>query len=75
MYSNPPIHGARVVDLILSDADLTKSWHDDLVLMSGRITEMRHSLVAALKEVGSTHDWTHITNQIGMFAYTGLNKG
>jgi aspartate aminotransferase len=75
MYSNPPIHGARVVDLILGDAELTKSWHKDLVLMSGRITEMRHSLVAALKEVGSKHDWSHVTNQIGMFAYTGLNKG
>ena len=30
MYSNPPIHGARVVDLILSDPELTASWHDSL---------------------------------------------
>jgi aspartate aminotransferase, mitochondrial len=42
--------------------------------MSGRITEMRHSLVKALKDCGSKHDWSHITKQIGMFAYTGLNK-
>jgi aspartate aminotransferase len=27
LYSNPPIHGARIVDLILSDKDLTASWH------------------------------------------------
>ena len=27
MYSNPPIHGARIVDIILSDKDLTASWH------------------------------------------------
>ena len=27
MYSNPPIHGARLVDFILSDKDLTASWH------------------------------------------------
>ena len=22
--------------------------------------------------MGSVHDWSHITNQLGMFAYTGL---
>ena len=27
MYSNPPIHGARIVDIVLSDAELTASWH------------------------------------------------
>jgi len=27
MYSNPPIHGARIVDIILSDPDLTANWH------------------------------------------------
>jgi len=43
-------------------------------MMSGRITEMRSALVQKLKEHGSKHDWSHITNQIGMFAYTGLNK-
>jgi len=72
MYSNPPIHGARVVDIILGDADLTASWHADLVLMSTRITAMRHALVDKLAELESPHDWSHVTNQIGMFAYTGL---
>lgn len=42
--------------------------------MSGRIQEMRFALVKSLKAQGSEHDWSHITNQIGMFAYTGLNK-
>lgn len=72
MYSNPPIHGARIVDIVLSDPELTKSWHQDLKTMSGRIMEMRSGLVGALKDAGSVHDWSHITNQIGMFAYTGL---
>lgn len=27
MYSNPPIHGARIVDIVLSDPTLTASWH------------------------------------------------
>ena len=25
-----------------------------------------------LEALGSKHDWSHITSQIGMFAYTGL---
>lgn len=74
MYSNPPIHGARVVDIILGDPELTHSWHQDLLHMSGRIAEMRAALVTSLAAAGSTHDWSHITNQIGMFAYTGLSK-
>jgi aspartate aminotransferase len=73
MYSNPPIHGARIVDIILSDADLTANWHQELRNMSGRMAQMRTGLVAALKSHGSVHDWSHVTSQIGMFAYTGLS--
>ena len=62
MYSNPPIHGARIVDIILNDPKLTASWHEDLLTMSGRIKDMRAGLVQKLKEHGSTHDWSHVTS-------------
>ena len=45
-----------------------------LEMMADRIAEMRTKLVSTLEKVGSTHDWSHVTNQIGMFAYTGCNK-
>ena len=45
----------------------------ELKLMSGRIITMRDQLVANLKKEGSTRDWAHITDQIGMFCFTGLN--
>uniref|UniRef100_A0A7S3FUM4 Aspartate aminotransferase n=1 Tax=Strombidium rassoulzadegani TaxID=1082188 RepID=A0A7S3FUM4_9SPIT len=73
MYSSPPVHGARIVDEILGDAELTKSWHQDLIHMSSRMAQMRSGLVDKLKEKGSTHDWSHVITQIGMFAYTGLS--
>jgi len=41
--------------------------------MADRIASMRIALVENLKKAGSTHDWSHITKQIGMFAYTGLS--
>jgi len=34
---------------------------------------MRSGLVDKLKHNGSQLDWSHVTSQIGMFAYTGLN--
>merc|ERR1719188_1756802 len=35
---------------------------------------MRSELTAGLEANGSSHDWSHISNQIGMFCFTGMNK-
>jgi aspartate aminotransferase len=35
---------------------------------------MRALLKENLEKLGSKHDWSHITSQIGMFAYTGLTS-
>ena len=37
-----------------------------------RIIEMRHSLRQELESRGSTLAWNHITDQIGMFCFTGM---
>lgn len=42
--------------------------------MAERIIEMRALLKKNLQELGSKQNWDHITDQIGMFAYTGLGK-
>lgn len=73
IYSNPPIHGAHIVDIILGSEELTSMWHQDLKTMSSRMFSMREGLVAELKALGNEHDWSHVTSQIGMFAYTGMN--
>lgn len=74
IYSNPPIHGARIVDIVLGDEELTKMWHNDLTIMSTRMAEMRAALKGGLEKLGNEHNWDHVTSQIGMFAFTGLNK-
>jgi aspartate aminotransferase len=74
MYSNPPRHGARIVTTILSDPALSKEWAEQCKGMADRINTMRTVLRERLEEVGSTRHWDHITKQIGMFAYSGLNK-
>jgi aspartate aminotransferase len=42
--------------------------------MADRINLMRTLLHDKLTEAGSTKNWDHITKQIGMFAFSGLNK-
>ncbi|TDZ35818.1 Aspartate aminotransferase [Colletotrichum spinosum] len=72
--SNPPLYGARVAATVLNDAKLFAEWEDNLRTMSGRIIEMRKVLRAKLEELGTPGTWNHITDQIGMFSFTGLSE-
>ena len=72
MYSNPPVHGARIVAEVLGDPTLEAQWRAEGKQMADRIIEMREALQSAIVKAGSTKDWGHITSQIGMFCYSGL---
>ncbi|KAK2797167.1 aspartate transaminase aat1 [Onygenales sp. PD_10] len=72
LYSNPPVHGARIASTVLNDKALNEQWLGEVKGMADRIIKMRALLKKNLEELGSKHDWSHITSQIGMFAYTGL---
>ncbi|OWM76964.1 hypothetical protein CDL15_Pgr011689 [Punica granatum] len=74
MYSNPPIHGASIVAMILRDRDMYNEWTIELKGMADRIISMRHQLFEALLARGTPGDWSHIIKQIGMFTFTGLNS-
>lgn len=74
MYSNPPIHGARIVAAVLSDPELEAKWRAECKEMADRIIAMRAALRNALAAAGSTRDWSHVTDQIGMFCYSGMTK-
>lgn len=73
MYSNPPIHGARIASKILSDPALKAQWLQDVKGMADRIIGMRTQLKSLLEKEGSTRNWNHIVDQIGMFCFTGIN--
>jgi len=72
LYSNPPIHGARIAAEVLNNPELNKQWLGEVKGMADRIITMRALLKENLEKLGSKHDWSHITSQIGMFAFTGL---
>ncbi|KAF8516114.1 pyridoxal phosphate-dependent transferase [Hysterangium stoloniferum] len=73
MYSNPPIHGARIAATILSTPDLYREWEQEVKGMANRIISMREHLYNALtNDLGTPGEWGHIKSQIGMFSFTGL---
>ncbi|KAK7264379.1 hypothetical protein RJT34_31988 [Clitoria ternatea] len=72
MYSNPPLHGALVVSTVLGDPELKKLWLNEVKVMADRIIGMRTTLRENLEKRGSPLPWQHITNQIGMFCYSGM---
>ena len=71
--SNPPAYGSRIVSRILGDAQLFAEWERDLLTMANRINSMRSALKSELLALGTPGNWDHITSQIGMFSFTGLN--
>jgi aromatic-amino-acid transaminase len=73
-YSNPPIHGGTVVATVLNTPELRALWERELADMRSRIKQMRVALVEKLKGAGVKQDMEFITDQIGMFSYSGLTK-
>ena len=73
-YSNPPTHGGSVVATVLNTPALRQQWEDELAHMRVRIKQMRSSFVEKLKAAGVQQDMSFITQQVGMFSYSGLSK-
>ncbi|KAI6888195.1 PLP-dependent transferase [Hortaea werneckii] len=70
--STPPAYSARLVTLILQEHALFVQWQKDLQTMSGRIHQMRHRLRDLLEDNAISARWCHITEQKGMFCFSGL---
>ncbi len=73
-YSNPPTHGAALVETVLGDDELRAQWVEELGEMRDRIKAMRSALVEGLKAAGVEQDMSYITDQVGMFSFSGLTK-
>lgn len=71
-YSNPPSHGAKIVEYILTTPELREEWIAELTQMRQRIHRMRQLFVKTLQEKGASQDFTFITQQNGMFSFSGL---
>ncbi|CAL8272961.1 aspartate aminotransferase, cytoplasmic [Gadus morhua] len=72
-WSNPPSQGARIVSKTLNCPELFAEWKGNVKTMADRVLLMRDQLKAKLQALGTPGTWDHITQQIGMFSFTGLN--
>lgn len=69
LYSNPPVHGARIAAEILNNPELNQQWLEEVKGMADRIISMRALLKKNLEDLGSKHDWSHITSQVMVSLY------
>ena len=75
LYSNPPVHGARIASEILNDPALNKQWLGEVKGMADRIITMRALLKENLEACGSKHGWGHITSQVcSLQLYVSINS-
>ncbi|XP_063047691.1 aspartate aminotransferase, cytoplasmic isoform X1 [Engraulis encrasicolus] len=72
-WSNPPSQGARIVATTITTPELFQEWKDNVKTMADRVLLMRAQLREKLIALGTPGTWDHITQQIGMFSFTGLN--
>ena len=49
-------------------------WLGDVKVMADRIISMRTHLRDGLEKEGSVKSWNHVTEQIGMFCFTGMTQ-
>jgi aspartate/tyrosine/aromatic aminotransferase len=74
LYSNPPAHGGMIVTTILQNEELSKLWEEELGAMRDRIAQARAALAEGLADRGVPMDCSFMTQQKGMFSFSGLNK-
>jgi len=73
-YSNPPAHGGLIITTLFNDPELSKGWKAELDAMRERINGMRSALAEGLTARGVQMDCSFITQQKGIFSFSGLNK-
>lgn len=74
MYSNPPVHGARIVAEVVNDEGMFGEWKEEMEMMSGRIQSVRKLLHKELSALNPDRNWDFVTSQIGMFSFTGAPR-
>ncbi len=73
-YSNPPMHGAKVLAKILQTGALKEAWEEELSQMKARIASMRRLFVEELASSGTISDYSYLLNKKGLFSYCHLSE-
>ena len=72
VYSMAPAHGALIVERVLGDPALHRSWSGELAEMAGRLARLRSEFGNALSALRPDLDVGWLVRQRGMFSLLGL---
>ncbi len=72
--SNPPIHGAALVAIVMQDEKLKKMWQEEIDDMRLRVQEMRSELSDAFKQEFGTDKFCFLKNHFGLFSTLDLGN-
>ena len=72
-YICPPSFDAQVVSEILSNKHLKREWINELEHIAFRLSKVRAQFRTKLEFYCPQHDWSHLTEQSGIFWFTGLS--
>ena len=73
VYSMAPAHGALIVERVLADEALRRSWREELAAMAARLAHLRSEFANALSALRPELDTTWLARQRGMFSLLGLD--
>lgn len=73
-YSNPPVHGASIVSVILNNKILRSIWKSELKCMRENIKCMRKLFMYTLRINNPNKDFSFISKQNGMFCFMGISE-
>ncbi|WP_147126781.1 aromatic amino acid transaminase [Shimia ponticola] len=72
-FSFPPDHGARLVTMILNDADLRADWEAELEEVRGGMLELRQLLADCLRQETGSDRFGFVADHRGMFSRLGIS--
>jgi aromatic-amino-acid transaminase len=70
-YSFPPDHGARLVSMVLTDADLRADWQAELEDVRLGMLKLREQLAGELQQLSGSDRFGFIAQHRGMFSRLG----
>jgi aspartate aminotransferase len=73
VYSFPPDHGAKVVQIILSDPELRTEWEAELTGMRETMLGLRRGIADALRREANDSRFDFVAEHRGMFSRLGLS--
>lgn len=73
-YSNPPLHGAKLIGKILQTPSLKLKWEEELAGMRHRINSLKSLLIASFAKAKTETDYSYLSDKKGLFSFCNLSK-